>query len=82
MENMLLLVCAIAFASGLTTLFAYQFARTRQSEQERVQARANRVANAAAKVGGYDELIELERERRQHNARKAIGRRRRKKQRS
>ena len=59
-------------ASALLLAAAYCGAKQRTRNDEIVQVRADRAANAARRVGGYDELVELERHRR--NGWRSLGR--------
>ena len=55
--------CA-GLSSALLMAAAYRGKKQRTRNDEIVQARADRAADAARRVGGYDELVELERHRR------------------
>lgn len=58
---------AVGISSALLLLAAYRGTKQQTRNDEIVQARADRAADAAQRVGGYDELIELERRRRDGN---------------
>ena len=64
MDPVTLTISAVGISSALLLLAAYRGTKQRTRNDEIVQARAERASNAARKVGGYDELIELERHRR------------------
>ena len=57
-----LLAIAIAALVILISLYRANLRQTR--EDAIIQKRADRAADAADRVGGYDELIEIERQRR------------------
>lgn len=64
MDPVTLTISAVGISSALLLLAAYRGTKKRTRNDEIVHARADRAADAAQRVGGYDELVELERHRR------------------
>ena len=64
MDTVTFAITCAGISSALLLAAAYRGTKQRTRNDEIVQARADRAADAAQRVGGYDELLELERHRR------------------
>ena len=64
MDTISIVFTALGITSAFLILSGYISLKRRTRTDELVQRRADRAADAAHKAGGYDELIELERHRR------------------
>lgn len=72
MDQFTFVFTCVGISAALLLLAAYRGTKQRTRNDEIVQARADRAADAARRVGGYDELVELERHRR--NGWRSLGR--------
>lgn len=64
MDTVTFVFTCAGLSSALLIAAAYRGTKQRTRNDAIVQARADRAADAAQRVGGYDEFIELERHRR------------------